>query len=80
MTATHFQPRSAACSQAATRHRTALDDLSDAAQWVLGTLRQWRRRSREREQISRMDERMLKDIGITRAEALRLGSKPFWRE
>jgi len=32
------------------------------------------------EQISRMDERMLKDIGITRAEALRLSSKPFWRE
>jgi uncharacterized protein YjiS (DUF1127 family) len=44
------------------------------------TLRQWRRRSREREQISRMDERMLKDIGITRGEALRLSSKPFWRE
>jgi uncharacterized protein YjiS (DUF1127 family) len=54
--------------------------LSDAAQWVLATVREWGRRSREREQVSHMDERMLKDIGITRAEALRLSSKPFWRE
>ena len=79
MTSTPFLERRSAAVSARNR-RTALDDLSDAAQWVLGTLRQWRRRSREREQISRMDERMLKDIGITRAEALRLGSKPFWRE
>ena len=79
MTSMPFLERRSA-SVSARNRRTALDDLSDAAQWVLGTLRQWRRRSREREQISRMDERMLKDIGITRAEALRLGSKPFWRE
>jgi len=79
MTSMPFLERRPAAASARSR-RTAIDDLSDAAQWVLGTLRQWRRRSREREQISRMDERMLKDIGITRAEALRLGSKPFWRE
>ena len=79
MTSTPFLERRAA-AVAVRNRRTALDDLSDAAQWVLTTLRQWRRRSREREQISRMDERMLKDIGITRAEALRLSSKPFWRE
>ena len=79
MTSMPFLERRSA-SVSARNRRTALDDLSDAAQWVLGTLRQWRRRSREREQISRMDERMLKDIGITRAEALRLSSKPFWTE
>ena len=79
MTSMPFLEHRPAAASARSR-RTAIDDLSDAAQWVLGTLRQWRRRSREREQISRMDERMLKDIGITRAEALRLGSKPFWRE
>jgi uncharacterized protein YjiS (DUF1127 family) len=27
-----------------------------------------------------MDDRLLKDIGITRAEALRLSDKPFWKE
>ena len=79
MTSMPFLERRSA-SVSARNHRTALDDLGDAAQWVLATLCQWHRRSREREQISQMDERMLKDIGITRAEALRLGSKPFWRE
>ncbi len=78
MTATPFSEYRPAAASA--RHHAALDGLSDAAQWVLGTLRQWRRRSREREQLSHMDERMLKDIGITRGEALRLSSKPFWRE
>ena len=80
MSVTHFQPRSAACSQAVARHRTALDDLSDAAQSFVATLRTWRRRMRERDQLSRLDDRMLHDIGITRADALHLSSKPFWRE
>ncbi|MBV9014477.1 MAG: DUF1127 domain-containing protein [Alphaproteobacteria bacterium] len=80
MTAIHLQPRSRACTQAAVRHRTALDDLSDAAQSVIETVRIWRRRMRERDQLSRLDDRMLKDIGMTRTEAIRLSSKPFWRE
>ena len=80
MTATHFQPRSVACSQAAARHRTALDDLSDAAQSFIATLRTWRRRIRERDQLARLDDRMLSDIGMTRAEAEFLANKPFWRE
>jgi uncharacterized protein YjiS (DUF1127 family) len=63
-----------------TRHRTALDDLSDAAQSVVATLRAWRRRMRERDQLSRMDDRMLADIGLTRADAAFLSDKPFWRE
>jgi uncharacterized protein YjiS (DUF1127 family) len=78
MTSTPFLERRPAC--VTVRNRTAIDDLSDAAHWVMATLREWGRRSREREQVSHMDERMLKDIGITRAEALRLSSKPFWRE
>jgi uncharacterized protein YjiS (DUF1127 family) len=79
MTITHFQPRHPA-SQVAARHRTALDDLSDAAHSFYSTLRLWRRRLRERDQLGRLDDRMLKDIGITRAEALHLSDKPFWRE
>jgi uncharacterized protein YjiS (DUF1127 family) len=79
MTVTHFQPHQPT-SQVAGRHRTALDDLSDAAHSFFSTLRLWRRRLRERDQLSRLDDRMLKDIGITRAEALHLSDKPFWRE
>jgi uncharacterized protein YjiS (DUF1127 family) len=80
MTAIHLQPRSPACAQAARRHRTALDDLSDAAQSVVATLRAWRQRLRERDQLARLDDRMLSDIGLTRADAEYLASKPFWRE
>ena len=80
MTAIHLQPRSPACAQASTRHRTALDDLSDAAQSVVATLRAWRQRLRERDQLARLDDRMLSDIGLTRADAEYLASKPFWRE
>jgi uncharacterized protein YjiS (DUF1127 family) len=80
MTAIHLHPRSRACTQAAARHRTALDDLSDAAQSFMNTLRVWRRRIRERDQIARLDDRMLSDIGMSRAEAEFLSSKPFWRE
>ena len=80
MTTTHFPIRRSASAVAATRHRTALDDLSDAAQSFVATLRTWRRRLRERDQLGGLDDRMLKDIGITRAEALCLSTKPFWRE
>ena len=81
MTATHLQPRSPGCVQAARRHRTALDELSDAAaQSVVATLRAWRQRLRERDQLARLDDRMLSDIGLTRADAEYLASKPFWRE
>jgi len=80
MTTTHFPVRRAGAAVAATRTRAALDDLGDAAQSLFATLRVWRRRLRERDQLSRMDDRLLKDIGITRAEALRLSDKPFWKE
>ena len=43
-------------------------------------LRTWRRRLRERDQLARLDERMLADIGITRADAEFLINKPFWKE
>ena len=79
-TLTQLHPRQPARAQVAARHRTALDDLSDAAQSFFATLRLWRRRMREREQLSRMDDRMLADIGITRADAASLSNKPFWRE
>src|ERR1051325_7943599 len=63
MTAIHLQPRAPPCAQAATRHRTALDDLSDAAQSVVATLRAWRQRLRERDQLARLDDPTVRDIG-----------------
>jgi len=39
----------------------------------------WRRR-RSRNLLSQLDDYMLKDIGVTRAEARLEANKPFWRE
>jgi uncharacterized protein YjiS (DUF1127 family) len=34
---------------------------------------------RQRRALLALDERMLKDIGISRTDALQEGNKPFWR-
>jgi uncharacterized protein YjiS (DUF1127 family) len=43
-------------------------------------LREWRRRKNGRLELARLDERMLRDIGLTRAEADHEINKPFWSE
>jgi uncharacterized protein YjiS (DUF1127 family) len=47
---------------------------------VLASLREWRRRARDRAELAALDDRMLADIGISRADAEFLANKPFWRE
>ena len=44
----------------------------------LRLLREYRRRRRSRMNISQMDERQLKDVGISPAEAEWEANKPFW--
>jgi uncharacterized protein YjiS (DUF1127 family) len=39
----------------------------------------WRQRSRSRADLAGLDDRMLRDIGITRVEAWFECNKPFWR-
>ena len=46
----------------------------------LTTLRQWRRRAHGRRELAALSDVMLSDIGISRAQALYLADKPFWRE
>jgi uncharacterized protein YjiS (DUF1127 family) len=43
--------------------------------WLLEALE----RRRERRMLLELDERMLRDIGISRADALREAGKPFWQ-
>ena len=57
-----------------------LDRLTGAARRAVDTVRAWRRRARERAQLGALSDRMLRDIGITRADAVFLSSKPFWKE
>ncbi|HVI51331.1 MAG TPA: DUF1127 domain-containing protein [Candidatus Sulfotelmatobacter sp.] len=41
-------------------------------------LEQWVQRVNDRRLLAQMDDRMLKDIGISSADALKESAKPFW--
>lgn len=40
----------------------------------------WQQRQRERQQLLALDDRQLKDIGLSRADVYQEWSKPFWRQ
>jgi len=62
-------------------HRHSLGDrVNSAAHRVNATIHEWHQRIRARRELARLDDRMLKDIGVTRATADMLASKPFWKE
>ena len=46
---------------------------------VLALAALWRQRVRQRHQLMRLDDALLKDIGLTRCDAETEASKPFWR-
>ncbi len=46
---------------------------------VVDTLMLWQHRSNERKHLAEMDERMLRDIGMTTAQVRWEAAKPFWR-
>jgi len=44
------------------------------------TLYDWQWRARTRHRLMTMDDRLLKDMGISRYDALHEAKKPFWKE
>lgn len=46
---------------------------------LFDTALDWRMRSRGRRTLLELDDRMLRDLGLTRGEAYREATKPFWR-
>jgi uncharacterized protein YjiS (DUF1127 family) len=40
----------------------------------------WIERARSRRLLAQIDDRMMRDIGVSRAEIMVETSKPFWRE
>ena len=46
---------------------------------VLRTLILWHHRARSRAALRRLDDHLLRDIGLSRETAERVASKPFWR-
>ena len=80
MRANHLQP---GCDYPADTRRHALDAMRGIAQRLLAILRLWRRRRRDRRELAKfaqLDDRLLRDIGLTRGSVEFLINKPFWRE
>jgi uncharacterized protein YjiS (DUF1127 family) len=46
---------------------------------LLATVERWAERHRQRRALLALNDPMLKDIGLSTADAWREGSKPFWR-
>lgn len=65
--ATHAEPLSLSAS------------LGHAALHLVETLYSWQQRAMERQQLRQMDDHLLKDMGISRADVEYEASKPFWR-
>jgi len=78
MTTMHLHDTHPGCS--AISRGTARPGASHLFHTAVATLRQWRRRIRERQQLAALGDLMLRDIGLTRADAEYLANKPFWRE
>jgi uncharacterized protein YjiS (DUF1127 family) len=47
---------------------------------VWDTLLLWQERTRQRHYLAALDDHMLRDMGLARADAERESSKAFWRE
>ena len=63
-----------------TQWQASLHRLRGFLSGVRAALREWRRRRNSRLELARFDERMLRDIGLTRLDAQYEVNKPFWRE
>jgi len=78
MTAIRFEDMGG--SAAEIRRHSARHLASSVAARAMAGFHEWRRRAKDRAQLATLDDRMLADLGITRAEAQFLSDKPFWRE
>ena len=54
------------------------DFLAKIAGRAIAVLYEWQERASTRHRLMTLDDRMLKDIGLSRADAEREGRKPFW--
>ncbi len=46
---------------------------------ILETLLVWQERDQQRRHLAALDDRLLSDMGISRADAVREAAIPFWR-
>jgi len=58
--------------------RTGRTETSTGRRWWQ-IVRRWADRRRQRVALARLDDRLLADIGLTRAQAAFEAARPFWR-
>ena len=63
---------------AADLHRTRYG-VAEALTRCFDLIISWQDRAKQRRQLMEFDDALLKDIGISRADAEREANKPFWR-
>lgn len=59
---------------------TVWDVLPMLRRKLVQTVHEWRRRARSRRDLLQLSDRDLWDLCLTRADAEREASKPFWQE
>ena len=62
------------------QRQASLHRLRGFLSGVRAVLREWRQRKNARLELARLDQRILRDIGLTRLDAEYEINKPFWRE
>ena len=61
------------------RRETGSIALLTAIRRLSAAIQEWRRRARSRQELSKLSDHMLKDIGLSREAANYEAGKPFWR-
>jgi uncharacterized protein YjiS (DUF1127 family) len=61
------------------RQPDRISGLMIGAQRAVDLVLTWHERARQRRHLESLNDRMLRDIGLTRADVLAEASKPFWR-
>lgn len=72
-------PLETAAARASTLIVAAARWLDRAAVRSIDVVCEWRARADERHVLRSLDDRMLKDVGISRADVERELHRPFWR-
>jgi uncharacterized protein YjiS (DUF1127 family) len=69
----------AGTSTIAARQRLCRSSRHQARRDWIALFKEWRRRARGRRELAALDERTLRDFGVSRYDAYHEASKPFWR-
>jgi uncharacterized protein YjiS (DUF1127 family) len=62
------------------RSAAVLRGLRQGLSRLVTLIDRWQERAESRRELARMPEAILKDIGVSRADAAREVGKPFWKQ